>query len=259
MRFCARIIALTLAAGGSAASAREPLPRTLHYTFFVAGRPVGASEIHLTRTKSSLVFESTLHVGADQNAVELACRTEADPTTFEIRDFSYKGTKAGSAVASVVHVSPDSVYGTLLSGGTELRRKKDMRGRDVVVFEDWVVEIQLLLALRQEQSPRVSTTYRFVLANSFMSGDALVGYTGDVLVQAADRSLTARKLAVGIQGGAPFESHIDSRGVPVYLSFPGVRAEIFLDEFFGDNPPTRYAPNPNAPGRSPAGGGHQSN
>jgi hypothetical protein len=259
MRFCARLIALALAVGGSAASAREPLPQTLHYTFFVAGQPAGASEIHLTRTKSSLVFESTMHVGVNENAVELACRTEADPTTFEVRNFSYTGTKAGSPVASVVHVSPDSVYGTLLSGGTKLNKKKDVRGREVVVFEDWVVEIQLLLALRQEQSPRVSTTYRFLLANSFMGGDALVGYTGDVLVQAGDRSLTARKLAVGIQGGAPFESHIDSRGVPVYLNFPGVRAEIFLDEFFGDNPPTRYAPNQNAPGHSPAGGGHQNN
>jgi hypothetical protein len=256
MRFCVRLIAVALSVGATAASAREPLPRTLHYTFFVSGRPAGGSEIHVTRTNSSLVFESNTHVVVNGRPVELACRTEADPTTFEVRNFSYTGTKAGTPVASVVHVSPDSVYGTILSGGgREVPKKKSVRGREVVVFEDWVVEIQILLALRQERSTRVSTTYRIVFANSFLPGDVLVGYTGEVLLEARGRTMTARKLAVGVQGGPPFESHIDSRGVPVYLNFPGVASEIFLDEFFGDNPPTHYPPTSNPPGDSPAGGG----
>ncbi len=259
MRFCVRLIALGLLVGGTSVSARESLPRTLRYTFFISGRPAGASEIHVIRTNSSLVFESTMHVVLNGNTVELACRTEADPTTYEVRNFSCTGTKAGTPVASVVHVSPDSVYGTILSRGIEVPKKKPVRGHEVVIFEDWVVELQILLALRQERSPGVSTTYRFMFANSFLPGDALAGYTGDVLVQARDRSMPARKLAVGIQGGPPFESQVDSRGVPVYLNFPGMAAEIFLDEFFGDNPPTRYPPAPNPPGDSPAGGGSRNN
>jgi len=257
MRFCARLIAFALSLGVTTVSAGESLPRTLHYTFFIAGQPAGEAEIHITRTNSSLVFESTTHVVLNGNVVDLVCRTDADPTTFKVRKFSYTGTKGGTPVESVVHVSPDSVYGTILSGGIDVRKKKDVRGREVIVFEDWVVEVQILLALRQERSDRVSTTYRFVFANTFLPADARAGYTGDVLVEGPGRSMTARKLAVGIQGGPPFESHVDSRGVPVYLNFPGVAAEIFLVEFFGDNPPTHYPPTAKPSGDSPAGGGRR--
>lgn len=235
----------------------DSLPKSMKYTFYIGGQPAGHSEIHLSRTPSSLIFNSTTRAGQGENVIELTCRTVADPQTFEVRSFSYKGTKGGSAVASDVHVSADSVYGTTFSVGTLLHRKQNVRGRETLIFEDWVVELQILLALRQERATRNPTTYRLVLANSFLPTDAIAGYTGEVLVEAPGRSVVASKLAVAIAGGPGFESQVDPKlGIPVCLVFPSVRTEIFLNEFFGENPSTRFpakaspSPNPTASGGS---------
>jgi len=65
-------------------------------------------------------------------------------------------------------------------------------------------------------------------------------------VDGSNQSMTARKLLVAIQGGDPFESLIDpERGIPVYIRFPGIGAEVFLNDFYGDNPVSQY---PSAPG-----------
>jgi hypothetical protein len=237
---------LLLASAGLMLCAPSPspaLPKNLGYTFYVNGRPVGRTDIRVSQSAEAIRFESHTRVVIGPNAVELTCRTEADPKTFAVRTFSYEGTKGGTPVATRVHVLGDSVYGFVTTAGERRDRARKLAYPRALVFEDWIVELQIVLAQTQAQSTHVSDTYALVSADSFLPKDLVMGYTGEVLVEAGPRSMTARKLAVSIAGGAPFESHIDpARGVPVYIRFPGVRAEMFLDELFGDSPVSYFAP-----------------
>lgn len=239
-RLAALLISLTPLAAPEAAT---DLPQTIGYTFFVGGKRVGHSDTRVVQGPSVLRFESKLRVESGPTVIELATRTEADPHSFEIRRFSYRGAKGNTPMASSVAIEGDSVFGAVSVGNVET--KKGIRIKSpVVVWEDWVMEIEILLALRQTRAKNPSTV-GLLLASSYAGGNVTLGYTGQASVDGSDRSLVAQKLLIAIQGGEPFESFVDPKqGIPVYIRFPGLRAEIFLDDFFGDNPVPSYKPKP---------------
>ena len=110
------------------------------------------------------------------------------------------------------------------------------------------MDLEILLGLEQAREFQNPITRGLLLAGSFATAKVTLGFTGEVSVDASDRSTVARKLMVGIEGGQPFESLIDSeRGIPVYIGFPGIGAEVFLNDFFGDNPVSRLRPAPATP------------
>jgi hypothetical protein len=224
----------------AAAGAADPLPGTLDYTFFVRGKRVGGAHVRVAEDARALRFQSTLTVDDGTVTIELSTRTEADPRTYALRRFSFEGTKGGAKVGASVTVDGDSAYGVVSKGETKSPRKQRVTPSPMVVWEDWVMELEVLLALQQarEFAPR---TRGLLLASSYATAQVTLGYTGEAVVESAERSLAARKLLVAIAGGEPFESMVDSVGVPVYIHFPGVRAEVFLDDFFGDNPVSRYS------------------
>ncbi len=239
----ARIAALTiLLAPVSGAQADAPFPATLGYTFFVRGEPAGHADVRITESRDLLRIESKLRVATGGVVTELSTKSEADPRTYALRIFSFEGTKAGTPVFASVAVEGDSVFGAISSGGPKKAMGRRVTPRPIVVWEDWAMDLEILLALQQAREFRNSSTRGLLLAASYSSALVTMGFTGEALVESTDRSVSARKLLVAIQGGEPFESmiHPEMR-VPVYIHFPGVRAEVFLDQFFGDNPVSRYA------------------
>lgn len=251
MRFLTRFNASPLLAGlvclGLAGPACAGLPKTLSYTFFLGGKRVGHSDIRITQGRTTLLFDSKMDVKTGPKGITLTCRTEADPKTYVIRRFSFEGTKGGMPVAMDLAMEGDSAIGWNENNGDRYNRSVPRVGGDIV-FEDWVMELEVLIALRQARSDHRADTYGLLFANSFLTSQVVAGYTGEVLLQGNGHSLAARKLQVEIQGGSPYLSMVDpATGVPVYLDFPGVHAEAFLDSFFGDHPESRYAPPPNKP------------
>lgn len=239
VRFTA--LALVLTAVVTAEGATQ-LPRTVAYTFYLGGRRVGQSETRIVQSPGVLRFESNLRVENGPNVVELSTRTEADPTTYAIRRFSCSGTKGGKPMSTSVTVEGDSVYGSVTVGETTSKRGVRMKP-PIAVWEDWILDIQILLALQQARMGDRASTLSLLLAASYSVNSVTLGYTGEASVDGNDRSLVARKLLVAVLGGEPFESFVDpKRGVPVYIRFPGLQAEVFLDDFFGDNPASAYQP-----------------
>jgi len=239
-RIAAFIVALMSAAGAHAGTA---IPKQIGYTYFVRGERVGRSDVKVTQTADVLRFESKIHVVSGEATTELSTRTEADPRTSAIRSFSYEGSKGGTPVSSSITVLGDSCYGwvSMGEGGKKEPRARRVTPGPMIVWEDWVMDLEILLALQQARASNNSSTRGIVLAASYSSAVATLGYTGDVVVESPQKSMAARKLLISIQGGSPFESLVDpERGIPVYIHFPGIQAEIFLDEFFGENPVSRY-------------------
>ncbi len=244
-RLVALIFCLLSWAGAEAATT---LPPKLGYSFYVRGQRVGQSDVRITEERDVLRIESKLRVASGEATIELSTKTEADPRTYAVRSFSYRGTKAGTPVASSVTVLVDSVYGSVTVGGTTTREARRVTPTPILVWEDWVMDLEILLGLEQAREFQNPITRGLLLAGSFATAKATLGFTGEVSVDASDRSTVARKLMVGIEGGQPFESLIDSeRGIPVYIGFPGIGAEVFLNDFFGDNPVSRLRPAPATP------------
>ncbi len=235
---------------GSATAARaaEPLPKSLEYTFLVRGERVGQAVVRIETTPNTLRFASTVKVGDAENEIRLETKTEADPATYAIRSFSYSGFKGGVPVGSFVTVHKDSVTGTVTNRGKTTPKRRRVVPTPIAVWEDWVPEIEILLALQQAREFQNPMTRGMVLAASYTPAKMTLGFTGEVAVESETRSMAARKLVVSIEGGEPFESFVDPKtGVPVYIRFPGIGAEVFLNEFFGENPTTRYTIRSSAP------------
>lgn len=219
----------------------DALPKSLGYSFYVQGEPAGRADIKITRTAKELVFESQTRVLTGFTVMALTSRTVADPKTYAVRDFTYHGTKGNHTVSCEAHMIADSVYGYTEMDGALTDRHLKMSLPHNLLFEDWVVEHEIIIALTQAHSSNKTDTYGMIFTSSFSPADVTAGFSGDILVEAGARSMTARKLLVMIRGAQPFESRVDPKtGVPVYIRFPDSQTEMFLDEIFGENPLTYY-------------------
>ncbi len=246
--FATRHLSALIVVCASGGVAEATLPSRAAYTFFVQGQRVGHCDVRIVQSADALHLQSKIRVENGPTVIELSTRAEADPRTYALRAYSFEGTKGGMPVSATLAVVGDSVTGTTAIDGQTRRHRRSVTPRPVVVWEDWAMEIEILLALQQAREFKNPSTRALLLAGSFSSTVITLGFTGEAVVESADRSMTARKLVIGIEGGEPFESLIDPKqGVPVYIHFPGLKAEAFLDNFFGDNPVPRYSPPPPTP------------
>jgi len=219
------------------------LPQTLGYSFYVEGEPAGRADIKITQNSKELVFESRTRVLTNFSVMAYTARTVADPKTYFVRQFSMEGTKGERSIACAATVTPDSVIGYLETKDGPSDRRLKMPLSPTLLFEDWLVEHEVLMALTQAHAAEKTSKYGLLFPSTFTPATMTMGYSGDVLVEAGAHSMTARKLVVILTGAAPYESHVDPKtGVPVYIRFPQSETEIFLDKIFGENPITYYQP-----------------
>ncbi|HEX6791058.1 MAG TPA: hypothetical protein VF247_07085 [Candidatus Krumholzibacteria bacterium] len=234
--------ACALVALGLAPGAAHALPKSLGYSFYVKGVPAGRADIKITESRKEIIFDSETRVFTGTDVIQLTSHTVADRKTYSIRDFRYQGTKGDHVVACQAQVRGDSVYGFVEMDGKLRDKHLKLPGHQNLLFEDWVMEHEILLALTQARSKNPTETYGLVFTSSFSPAEVTAGFTGEVLVEAGPRSLAARKLVIMIRGAEPFESHVDpNRGIPVYIRFPQSATEVFLDEVFGENPVTYFS------------------
>lgn len=244
----AALLWISLCALALPVQAASKLPAALGYSFYIKGVPAGRCDVKITENARELVFESNTRVITGPDVIAITSRTVADPKTYEIRDFTYKGTKGSHAVSGQAQVKGESVYGFVEMDGQIQDKKLKMPTSRNLIFEDWVMDHEILLALTQAASPKKTDVYGLVFTSSFSPADVTVGFSGEVLVEAGPRSMAARKLVVIISGSEPFESHVDpKRGIPVYIRFPQSQTEAFLEEIFGENPVTFYTSKEKAP------------
>jgi hypothetical protein len=237
----AALLWISLVVTALPAQAGVKLPGALGYSFYIKGVPAGRCDVKITQNKNELVFESSTRVVTGPDVIAITSRTVADPVTYEIRDFTYKGTKGSHSVSGHAQIKGKSVYGFVEMDGQVADKKLELPTDRNLLFEDWVMDHEILLALTQAASPKKTNVYGLVFTSSFSPVDVTAGFSGDVLVEAGARSMTARKLVVMIRGSDPFESHVDPKqGVPVYIRFPQSQTEAFLEEIFGENPATYY-------------------
>src|SRR5262245_8632709 len=178
----AAVLTFALVAGAGSAVA-DPLPSKLGYTFFLRGTRVGHADVRISQASDVIRINSQLEV-ADANArIALSTRTEADPKTYAFRSFSYEGVKGNDKVASSVTVLGDSVYGFVSTNGRRQPMGRRVFPAPIVVWEDWVPDIEILLALQEAREFKNSSTRGLLLATSYASSNVILGYSGEAVVE----------------------------------------------------------------------------
>lgn len=217
------------------------LPPKIEYTIYMRGELVGHTTIRTSETKDAIVLESTLEAHFASFDMNLTCRTEADKETFLVRNFDYQGTKAGMDVGGFFDAVGDSLHFTVTVDSVtndDYRIAPDERN---LVIEDYVFEHQVLLALAVMRGQERIQDFGLVFPSAVSLTTCTVADASKASVESETSELICTKILVAISGSDPYASFYDpTRHLPVYMAFPQTNVEVFLDDFFGDSPVSRY-------------------
>ena len=238
------LLTVTAASGAFSAAKDDhpkPIPKEFSYTYMIEGQLVGKSSTKTTETADRLVFDSKTDVAFGEYKFDMATHTEADKKTYRILKFTYEGSKGGMMIGGESTVTPDSVVGFMMENGSTFPGQVDLANDQIVMFEDYIAVHQVLLARAYfEKGIELWNTDMF-LPSTFQVKDVAMGTFADAYLESDYDEAVVSKLQVQMQGAHQYIIFYDKkRGMPLYLAFPGVNTEVFLDEFYGDMPVSRY-------------------
>jgi hypothetical protein len=218
------------------------LPPEIGYTIYRKGVEIGRCDIKVAETVDELVFESTTKVDLGNDmTLEMTCRTVADPKTFLIRSYEYVGQKAGVSLDGFLEIDGDSLHGVVLRDDVESSDYKLSPYDRNLLLEDFVMDHEVLIALAHSVSGENPGTYGLMFPTGMSFVKATLAFASTLEIESDYKSTVCKKLLVAIEGSQPFASFYDpNRRLPVYMAFPQTHVEVFLDEFFGDSPVSRY-------------------
>ncbi len=232
-------IAITVCLYSGAAA--QKLPSEFSYTILKEGKLIGTSTTQVETGENTYIFTTNTQVEFGQFDLDLTTRTEVDNKSFLVRKFTYDGIRVEKIIEGEFVIEGATVGGWTSDDGVKTPYSRSARVPRVLLLEDYVM------------------SHEVVIANAFMAGDddpAAFGLfmpsSGNIApVQIAKGSISAlesetqeaicTKLVVAISGSSAFASYFDpDRGLPVYIAFPAVMVEVFLDDFYGDTPISRF-------------------
>ena len=241
------LLVLSLAAAlASPALADAPagLPDTLGYTVLVEGRRVGHCDIRTERRGDGmLVLHARLRLETKALNLSLEDETVVDPDTWRPVAYRWSGESNGGPYDGRIRVTGDHVAGRYrLNGGTWSEGTRRVEG-PLTLFEDYAIEHQILMARAFAAAGWRDTTITVLRPSTFRFLETTFTAQGERLFQSDRREAVCRKVVIRMPGAAPFASFYDpASGLPVYVAFPGVSTELFLDSFHGPEPETWFVP-----------------
>jgi len=239
MKRIAVAILLTLVAAGPVAAGQ--LPEEIGYTIYVLGKRAGHSRMHVTYAGDTVTLESNTRIDFDGYKLSYESKTVADAKTYQVRSFEFSGNKAGTPIEGNVRVEDDAVSGRVVAGEYPQEGIRRARHGAIVFLEDYVMSHEVLIARFHAGTGKREAGYDVFQPSSFMMGALGVISASELAVESNFKEAICTKIVLTLDGGAGFASYYDEeRGLPVYLAFLGTQTEVFLDEFYGDEPVTRY-------------------
>jgi hypothetical protein len=231
-------VGIAIAWAGSFGAAEFPAKST--YLFFVQGKSAGKSEIACTEESGAYVFNSTSEVAFSEYTHTLTCRTEFDKKTLRARLFRYKGVRMGESLSGTVRIEGGLANGDLEAGGTSFSARAQWVD-PTFLFQNYVPEHLAILARHLAASDQPYTRFTMVFPSDMMSLSGIATVESEVELATRPSPAVCKKYVVTFQNSAPFALYIDrKRNLPIYMDFPAVQAEVFLQSAYGDHPATRY-------------------
>jgi len=232
-----------LLAGTVPAHAKD-LPKKIGYTFYQEGNRIGHSTIRTSRSpKGLVVMRSTTTIQSPGPNLSVTSQTDVDPTNWTVRRFQWKGTVSGSPYKGDLTYDGVSYSGFMSQGGERVEESRTAGSPHVLFMQNYVPSHQIAIARAQMASGKEAQGWEVLFPSSYSQHKATVSIASNVLVESDKREVVCKKLVVKLQGSSVFASYYDeSLGLPVYIVFPENGTEIFLDNFYGDDPISRFVP-----------------
>lgn len=218
------------------------LPGKVDYIVYARGKEVGRCNITVKETADSLVLDSKTHIDFTGDiALDITSHTVADPKTYLVRSYTVYGSKGDSRMDASFTVVGDSIHGRVLRGDNERVDYVKSPFERTLFLEDYVMEHEMLIALAHEATGEPALDYGIFFPTSMVLNPARVGFASRVTIDSDTKSAVCEKLLVALKSGTTWASYYDpKRRLPVYMAFPGMNVEVFLDEFFDGHPITRF-------------------
>jgi hypothetical protein len=220
----------------------QKLPEQITYTIYVQGQKYGQSDIRVSYTDGGeIVLESTTKLSRESIEVELNSRTIADAGTFVVKSYLMTGHHAGKPYQADVVIDGRLIKINQRNPEEYLHDTREARAEPVLVLEDFVIEHHLLMAKAHMTLGEESWGYDIIYPGSSILSTMSVTRASTSVVESNIKETVCTKLVFLAEQSQPYAIYYDpGRGLPVYMAFPAVETEIFLGEFYGDEPVIRW-------------------
>jgi hypothetical protein len=235
--FLSIVVATAVSTGAPAVD----LPSEFSYTVYVEGKPAGSSSTKVTETPEGYIFETHVLLSRLDYELDINARTEVDKNTFLPLKFEYSGTRRGKEMKGDAVFDGKHVYCAVVENGENFPSSREAKHSEVLVLEDYVMDHEVLLALAFARAEKDPADFGLLLPSLCNVTNVKVTKGSDLALESETQEAICEKFIVLIENSTSFASYYDpKRGLPVYLAFPSTYTEVFLDDFFGDTPISRY-------------------
>ncbi|UCG50393.1 MAG: hypothetical protein JSW58_09255 [Candidatus Latescibacterota bacterium] len=218
------------------------LPATATYLFYIQGQYAGKSDFEITQADDILIFKSKSTIKFEDYSQDLTCRTEIDKTTLRPRFFEYKGQHGDESVSGTVWIEGDSISGHTEVSGDQF--PSSGRFKDpTYLFQNYVAEHQIVIAQAIDASKDPFLRFHVLLPSDFMTLPAVAALESEIEMALDPKPVVCKKYVVSMQNSSAYLIYYDpNRKMPVYLDFPSVMTEVFLENAYGGKPVAKYEP-----------------
>jgi hypothetical protein len=243
----ATVILGVIAVDASVATSKQKLPSEFSYSIYVQGKPVGKSDTKVTQTADGYIFESQTSITGPQFNLEVTSRTEVDGETMLPRMFRYKGNKGPQVLEGEALFTETEVSGYIVENEQAYPYSRQSKFPNILLLEDFVMSNEVLIAAAFALQDEDPAQFGLLFPSASRMTIVQISKGSDVALESETEEAVCGKLVVSIQGSAAFVSYFDpKRNLPVYLAFPETATEVFLYDFFKDEPVSRYRAKPDS-------------
>ncbi len=228
----------------SGVSAAGPLPSEFSYTILKEGKQIGTSATQVESGKKTVVFTTNTQLEFDQFELDLNTRTEVDSKTFVVQKITYDGIRMGKIIEGEYVIEGAAVNGWTSEDGNQTPYTRHAEVPRVLLLEDYVMCHEVIIANAHMATGEDVSEFGLLMPSSGMMISVQIGAGSVTALESETQEAICTKLVVAMSGSQAFASFYDpKRGLPVYLAFPAAMVEVFLDDFYGDTPISRFREN----------------
>lgn len=241
-KFALLSVTAAIAALLSGRAAADPIPEEYNYIIYVEGSRAGTCHVTARPTKDSWLLESAVKLDHGEYHLDLQCKSEFDKQKYTPIYFSYEGEKISNEVSGTVWVDGDSVVGDIVIDGNHFPSGKLLTST-TVFLENYAVEHQGMMLNVVDNAGGLYLRYDALMCSDFMTAPTVAVLESEVELPTRDRPRVCKKYQITMQNSTPYIAYLDlDDRIAVYMDFPGMSTEIFLEAAYGHDPGTKYQP-----------------
>jgi len=224
--------------------AAGPLPSEFSYTILKEGKQIGTSASQVESGKNTIVFTTNTQLSFSEFELDINTRTEVDSKTFIVRNITYDGIRMGKIIEGEFVIEGATVDGWTSDDGNQTPYTRNADFPRVLLLEDYVMCHEVIIANAYMATGEDAAEFGLFMPSSGMIVPVKIAAGSVTALESETQEAICTKILVAMGGSSAFASFYDpKRGLPVYLAFPAAMVEVFLDDFYGDTPISRFREN----------------